>query len=61
MPNSNAAPAANPRVKGFQKGADPRRNVHGQVSKKTLSFNKTLRDLIVAEGERKHTGAVADA
>jgi hypothetical protein len=41
----------------FQKGADPRRNLNGQLSKKTLAFNKTLRELIIAEGEHKHTDA----
>ena len=41
----------------FKKGADPRRHLYGQTSQKVLAFNKTLRELIVTEGERKHTDA----
>ena len=41
----------------FKKGDDPRRHKGGQISKAVLAFNKTLRELIIFEGERKHTDA----
>lgn len=39
----------------FQKG-DSRINRNGQISKKRLAFNKTIRDMLVSEGEIKAKG-----
>jgi len=39
----------------FQKN-DPRINRKGQVSKERLAFNRTLRELLIAEGEKEWTG-----
>ena len=41
----------------FRKGPDPRRHTHGQINKKALAFNRSLRDLLIAEGLCKHTDA----
>ena len=43
--------------KPFVKG-DSRINRNGQISHSVLAFNKTLRELIVTEGEAKHTSLV---
>ena len=56
MTDSNAVKAA-PRPGQFKNGDDSRRNTHGQIGKSVLKFNKCLRDLIITEGERKHTDA----
>jgi len=34
---------------------DPRINRQGQIGHNVLAFNKTLRELIITEGEAKHT------
>ncbi len=57
MTISNAAPRP-PKAGAFKKGSDPRRNIHGQISKGRLAFINSLRELIVAEGEAKHTALV---
>ena len=40
----------------FNKGHDPKRNVHGQRNKASVAFFKQLRELIVAEGEKLEQG-----
>jgi hypothetical protein len=39
----------------FKKGDDPRRNKNGQLNKPAVQFTHALRDLIVTEGNKKHT------
>jgi len=61
--NSNAVKSkakAAKRGKPFKKGSDPRRNQKGQISKKRLEFNRNLRELLVAEGEKESTGQIGD-
>ena len=61
MSNSNAGSAVKePRKGQFQKGDDPRRNTNGQVSKKRLEFNKTIRDLLIEEGEIIQQGTLGE-
>ena len=45
----------NPTGKGGFKKGDPRINRNGQLNKPAVQFTKALRDLIVAEGNKKHT------
>jgi hypothetical protein len=45
--------------KPFTGQGDPRNNTHGQISKGRLTFNRTLKELIVAEGESKHKDGVS--
>ena len=52
MPSKTGRPPTNG---GFKKGADPRRNKNGQLNKPAVQFTKALRDLIVVEGNKKHT------
>ena len=40
----------------FKKGHDPRRNSRGAVNKNRVQFNRTLRELIVSEGEEEWKG-----
>lgn len=40
---------------GFQKGEDPRRNRKGQRNREAVAFARTLRELIVKEGEKSVT------
>jgi len=39
---------------------DPRINRFGPIKTNVLAFNRTLRELIVAEGEQKHTTLIGD-
>ena len=40
----------------FRKGNDPRRNIKGQRNSGAVAFSKTLRSLLVSEGEKLKKG-----
>lgn len=42
----------------FQKGEDPRRNKAGQRNAQAVAFARSLRDLIIAEGNKAHSVTV---
>jgi len=44
----------------FKKGPDPRRHMNGQISKERLAFNISLRECLIAEGEREQTGSLGE-
>ena len=44
----------------FKKGADPRRHMNGQISKERLAFNISLRECLIAEGEREQKGNLGE-
>ena len=57
---ANAAKKPRGKGKPFKKGGDPRRHMNGAKSKAAVEFNKTLRQLLVAEGERESTGQIGE-
>jgi len=63
MTNSNAVKAKRntaPHPGQFQKG-DPRINRRGQMNKRRIEFNKTIRELLVDEGEALQSGKIGDS
>ena len=57
MDNSKGGVAEKtPRKGQFQKGDDPRRHTNGSKSKAAVAFNKSLRELLINEGEKTKTG-----
>jgi len=49
-----------PRGKPFTGKDDPRNNTAGQTSKKKLRWNKTISELIAAEGEKLQKGTIGE-
>jgi hypothetical protein len=56
---SSPAGKHRPNAGSFKKG-DSRINRNGPIKTGVLAFNRNLRELIVAEGEQKHTTLVGD-
>lgn len=60
MGNNRKAAKAAKRGKPFEKGSDPRRHMNGSKSKAAVEFNKTLRELLITEGEKEQLGQLGE-